>query len=140
MTPRDPRVTLARADLADVRLEGLVLAARFAAPRRLACAVAVAGVRKAPADDAALEDQLLLGERFDVLEAAGGWAWGQARRDGYVGFVREDALAPRRDRPDASGAGAADLRLLAAGPEVRAGRGLFDERPADGGRRRGRVP
>jgi cell wall-associated NlpC family hydrolase len=36
---------------------------------------------------------LLLGEGFDVLEEeAGGFVWGQALRDGYVGFVLAGAL------------------------------------------------
>jgi len=38
-------------------------------------------------------DQLLFGELFDVLEETGGWAFGQARRDGYVGFVETAALS-----------------------------------------------
>ena len=38
-------------------------------------------------------DQLLVGEIFDVLEAAGDWVYGQARRDGYVGWARVDDLA-----------------------------------------------
>jgi cell wall-associated NlpC family hydrolase len=38
-------------------------------------------------------DQLLAGELFDVIEEeAGGFVWGQARRDGYVGFVLAAAL------------------------------------------------
>jgi hypothetical protein len=39
-------------------------------------------------------DQLLFGEVFDVIEEEGGFLWGQARRDGYVGFVEAAALAP----------------------------------------------
>lgn len=95
----DARITLARADLADVRLEGLVRAERFAAARPMRGLVPAAGLRKTPDDRAEQLDQLLFGEIFDVLEEAGGWAWGQARRDGYVGFVRMDALAPAAAAP-----------------------------------------
>ncbi len=38
-------------------------------------------------------DQLLFGERFRVLEVKDGFAWGQAARDGYVGYVAIDDLA-----------------------------------------------
>ena len=93
MSAVDPRTVLARPDLADERLEGLVRAARFARAERMVCRAPVGAIRKAPVQDAALEDQLLFGEAFDVLETAQGWAWGQARRDGYVGFVRADDLA-----------------------------------------------
>jgi cell wall-associated NlpC family hydrolase len=95
----DSRTTLARPDLADAKLEGLIRAGRFESPRRLACRAPSAGVLKAPDPGAEQQDQLLLGETFDVLESADGWAWGQARRDGYVGFVRQDALAKAETPP-----------------------------------------
>jgi cell wall-associated NlpC family hydrolase len=99
----DPRNTLARPDLADVRLEGRVRAASFAATRPMRCALPSAGLRRAPDDASEQQDQLLFGEVFDVLEEAlegsGGWAWGQARRDGYVGWVRLDALGPAGEAP-----------------------------------------
>ena len=101
----DRRTLLARPDLADLRLEGEVRAERYAAVSPMRCRVAVAAIRAAPDDGAGQEDQLLLGEGFDVLEAKDGWAWGQARRDGYVGFVRADALAD---------AGAAPTHRIAA--------------------------
>jgi hypothetical protein len=45
-------------------------------------------------------DQLLFGETFEVLEEeAEGWVFGQARRDGYVGFVQAAALAAPGRRP-----------------------------------------
>jgi len=99
MMPPDRRTTLARPDLADQRLEGLVRADRFAETRAMTCAIAAAAIRKAPTDGSMMEDQLLLGEAFDVLEEQGGWAWGQARRDGYIGFVAVQALAPGAAAP-----------------------------------------
>jgi len=88
----DTRVTLARPDLARVELEGVVKADRFAAatPRRVTAPLAA--IRKAADAGAEQLDQLIFGELFDVLESAGGFAWGQARRDGYVGYVDEAAL------------------------------------------------
>ncbi|MET0336360.1 MAG: NlpC/P60 family protein [Caulobacter sp.] len=90
----DPRLTLARPDLAAIGLEGLVRADLFAEPRRMVVTTPAAALRKAPSTDAEQWDQLLFGEAFDVLEEAGGFCWGQAARDGYVGFVDSAALAP----------------------------------------------
>ena len=95
----DRRTLLARPDLADSRLEGLVRAERFAEVTAMRCIQPTAGVRKAPEDGSEQEDELLFGEGFDVLETRDGWSWGQARRDGYVGFVRSVALAPSGGPP-----------------------------------------
>jgi NlpC/P60 family protein/dipeptidyl peptidase-like protein len=95
----DPRTLLARPDLADRRLEGLVRAARYAEARPMTCAVASAPIRQAAEPGAVQEDQLLYGETFDVLESAGDLAWGQARRDGYVGYVPLSALGEEAAPP-----------------------------------------
>ena len=90
----DPRVTPLRDGIAHRALEGLVPAEVYLDPRPLRCAAPAAAIRRAP--DAASEqmDQLLFGEVFDALEEEGGFLLGQARRDGYVGFVEAQALAP----------------------------------------------
>jgi cell wall-associated NlpC family hydrolase len=92
--PSDPRLTLARPDLADAALEGVVRAERFAPTEAYRCIAPAAAIRRAA--DAAAEqwDQLLFGEAFAVLETSQGWAWGQAARDGYVGYVWTGDLAP----------------------------------------------
>ena len=89
----DPRLTLARPDLADLDLQGLVAADRYEAPKPRQVAVPTAALRKAAHPMAEQWDQLLFGELFRVLEVKDGFAWGQAARDGYVGFVAEDDLA-----------------------------------------------
>jgi cell wall-associated NlpC family hydrolase len=89
----DRRLTLVRDGLADQRLEGLVAANRFAAATPMQASAPIASIRKAPAPDAEQEDQLVFGERFDVLFEVAGFAFGQARRDGYVGYVTSDALS-----------------------------------------------
>lgn len=89
---RDLRLTLARPALAAAGLEGVAPAARYAPTQPRTCRVAAAAIRTAPSPGAEQADQLLLGEIFDVLEAADGFVWGQARRDGYVGYVALDAL------------------------------------------------
>jgi cell wall-associated NlpC family hydrolase len=95
----DARLTLARNGLAAEPLEGLVAAHGYVAPSPLQAISPVAGIRKGPEADAEQVDQILFGERFDGLEARDGWVFGQARRDGYVGFVRADALGPAGPAP-----------------------------------------
>ncbi|MGR4862698.1 C40 family peptidase [Caulobacter sp. LARHSG274] len=89
----DPRLTLARPDLADLDLQGLVPAERYEAPTLRQVAVPSAALRKTPDPFAEQWDQLLFGECFRVLDLQDGFAWGQAARDGYVGFVAEQDLA-----------------------------------------------
>lgn len=100
MTTPDPRVTLARPGLAAAWLEGIVAADRYVEPRTLVCREPFAAIRKAPGEEGEQADQLLFGERFAVLEEAGGWAFGQARRTGYVGHVATDGLTATGPRPN----------------------------------------
>ncbi|ADG11864.1 peptidoglycan endopeptidase [Caulobacter segnis] len=93
MSAPDRRLTLVRDGLADRRLEGLVAADRFADVTPMQVSAPVASLRKAPAPDAEQEDQLLFGELFDVLFETGEFAFGQARRDRYVGYVPIEALS-----------------------------------------------
>lgn len=89
----DPRTTLARPDLAEEALEGLAPARAYRPVRAMQCVAPLAPLRKAPEARAAQLDQLVFGEAFDVLEEKAGWAWGRARRDGYVGHVELASLA-----------------------------------------------
>ncbi|PZR37339.1 NlpC/P60 family protein [Caulobacter segnis] len=93
MSAGDRRLTLLRDGLADRRLEGLVAAERFAQVTPMQVSAPVASLRVAPAPDAEQEDQLLFGETFDVLFETGDFAFGQARRDRYVGYVPIEALS-----------------------------------------------
>lgn len=82
---------LARPDLADQALEGLVRADAYRKTEAMHCRVAVADILS---DRDGRIDQLLYGEAFDVLDRADGRAWGRARRDGVVGWVVLDSLSP----------------------------------------------
>lgn len=95
----DPRLTLIRDGVASVALEGLVRAERYVAPTAMRCARPAAAIRKVADAGAGTEDQLVFGEAFDVLLAEGDFSFGQARRDGYVGFVETAALAPGWGEP-----------------------------------------
>src|SRR6195952_5649524 len=90
----DPRLTPARADLAAKYLEGKVEAARFIAGEEFEIVDAIAPLRRDPASDAELATQALKGERVTIYDRNGeGWAWGQLKGDGYVGWLPERALA-----------------------------------------------
>jgi hypothetical protein len=89
----DPRTTLARPDLAEQALEGLVRAAAFRAVRPMHCVVPVADIRAKPGAVSGPVDQLIFGEAFDVIDARGDLVWGRARRDGVVGWIDRAALA-----------------------------------------------
>lgn len=95
----DPRLTLIRDGLAAAGLEGVVRAQRYVATTPLRCAAPAATIRKTADAGAGTEDQLVFGEAFDVLLTEGEFSFGQARRDGYVGFVETAALTPGAGAP-----------------------------------------
>ncbi|MFC3327501.1 C40 family peptidase [Mesorhizobium cantuariense] len=95
LTARDARLHAFRSDLADARLKGEVAADRFVAGRPARITASVADMRKAPRPDAGINTQLLFGDDVLVFEVAEGWAWVQAERDGYVGYVVDTMLGGR---------------------------------------------
>jgi cell wall-associated NlpC family hydrolase len=96
----DPRITPARPDLAAKHLENKVTAARFVAGEEREVIDAQAPVREAPAPDAPLVTEALMGERVTVYEFNNeGWAWGQLADDGYVGWLPTNALLAPRGAP-----------------------------------------
>ena len=95
----DSRLLLARGDLAAAQLEGLWPAARYAATTPMRVTSPTAALKTAPDTSSEQASQLLFGESFDVLLEEHDYAFGQSERDGYVGFVRKDALAVGRGSP-----------------------------------------
>ncbi|MBZ9809286.1 MULTISPECIES: NlpC/P60 family protein [unclassified Mesorhizobium] len=95
MTARDARLHAFRPDLADARLKGEVAADRFVAGRPARISIPVANIRKAPRPDAGVNTQALFGDDVLVFEDREGWAWIQAERDGYVGYVADTMLGGR---------------------------------------------
>lgn len=98
-TAFDPRTTLARPDLAAQALEGLVRAEAFRATEPMRCTQPVADIHAGADAGSERIDQLLHGEIFDVLDRRGGRVWGQARRDGTVGWMEGSALVPHIGLP-----------------------------------------
>ena len=56
------------------------------------CVQAVADIHAGASTATERVDQLLFGEIFDALDRRGGRVWGQARRDGTVGWIDGTAL------------------------------------------------
>jgi cell wall-associated NlpC family hydrolase len=84
----DPRITPARPDLAAAHLRGKVEAARFEKGIEQEVIVGLAPLRKEPSHEAALLTEALCGERMTIYETdEEGWAWGQLKSDGYVGWL-----------------------------------------------------
>lgn len=98
-TPLDPRRHAFRPDLAAESLRGRVEAARFSPPKPMRVTAASAPMRARPDTAAAYASEMLHGEIFDCYDVAQGWAWGQVRRDGYVGYLAEENLSPPGQAP-----------------------------------------
>jgi cell wall-associated NlpC family hydrolase len=95
MSALDPRTTPARPDLAARHLQGQVEAAQFVDGTVREVRDESAPLRREPLPDAPLDTEALMGERVTVYETTDeGWCWGQLDRDGYVGWLPANALAP----------------------------------------------
>ncbi len=88
----DWRLTPATDRIALTALRGQVEAAAYTDGDPMELAVPFADLARSPGGGR--ERQLLLGEGFTVIDRDGGWAFGQAARDGYCGWVPAFALAP----------------------------------------------
>ncbi|HLS69401.1 MAG TPA: NlpC/P60 family protein [Kiloniellales bacterium] len=97
--PLDPRLHAFRPDLADERLRGRLEAERFVAGTPASVRVGCADLKRLPAVDAPNDSQLLYGEPLLVFERRDGFAWVQNESDGYVGWLREQALGQPQPVP-----------------------------------------
>lgn len=85
LTPANPRAALAS-------LRGRVDAEHFVTGEAAGVAVPLADLLAAP--EGARDRQLLLGDAVTVIDRHGGWAFVQAAKDGYCGYLPEPALGP----------------------------------------------
>lgn len=92
--PLDRRLNPYREDLAGAHLKGLVEAPLYAECAPMRVIRATAPLRRAKDATLGYETELLFGEIFEMYELREGWAWGQAKRDGYVGYLRAETLGP----------------------------------------------
>lgn len=86
----DPRITPTNGRVAHVSLQGLVEAEKFVQGRRMMVMQPMANITDEPRGKRV--SQLLFGEVFHVLETYDGFAFGQAERDGQVGYMLSGAL------------------------------------------------
>lgn len=93
-TRPDPRRHAWRDDLAAESLRGVVDVPRYSVGERRQVIVAAVPLRKSPDAGMALETEILFGEIVAVYETLDGWAWVQAERDRYVGYLPSNVLAP----------------------------------------------
>ena len=98
--PLDPRLSAARADLADAALIGRVQASRFVEPIAHSCTAPYLAMFFEP--DGEQCSELLKGEHFMVLDVSGGWAWGWSAHDHYVGYVAAKSLTLATSDPAAT--------------------------------------
>ena len=87
--PRDAGQPV-RGDLAHIRLAGVVFVPHYAVPMPHRAASQGAVLVSAVRDGAPLA-RLAHGDRFDVLDMAGGWCWGETGFGG-VGYIRHAEL------------------------------------------------
>jgi cell wall-associated NlpC family hydrolase len=92
LTDYDRRTTPARPDLAAASLRGIVAAPRYVEGEARQVIETVVTLRKDPDFSASIDTELLYGEVFTVYDEMEGWAWGQAEKDGYVGWLSANAL------------------------------------------------
>ncbi len=86
-TAFDPRTTPMRDDLAAAHLKGAFERPRYAEGSLRRVTAPALPLSFAPTVGARLETEILFGEEFIVYDEKDGWAWGQATRDGYVGYL-----------------------------------------------------
>ncbi|MEM7268997.1 MAG: C40 family peptidase [Pseudomonadota bacterium] len=95
----DSRTTPARSDIAAARLKGVVKADAYVDSKPMQVSVPLAPMTRDRDAEGEMVHQLIFGERFDAYEVDGGWAWGQAALDGYVGYIPEACLIPAMAEP-----------------------------------------
>ncbi|MEJ6393201.1 NlpC/P60 family protein [Gymnodinialimonas sp. 2305UL16-5] len=87
----DPRTTPSNGRIAHASLKGAVEADRYTEGQWMMVAQPITHMTDAP--NGARISQLMFGERFLVLDSINGFAFGQAERDGYVGYLPSSILS-----------------------------------------------
>src|SRR3712207_9290166 len=93
----DRRITPARADLADERLRGAVEAERFSSGTVRRVVAPSTPLRAHPSPEVPFDTEALMGEAVTVYDEHEGWAWGQLKADGYVGYLSAEALGAQEE-------------------------------------------
>ena len=94
MAKPDPRRTPMRGDIAHIGLAGRYFVPHYVVPQQRMAGDMGATLHAGPSGDSEIVDGLAPGERFDLLDSSGGWAFGCLSLEGPVGYV---ALAELED-------------------------------------------
>jgi cell wall-associated NlpC family hydrolase len=100
----DPRIHIARGDLVEIGLAGIVAAGRYTAPLPMIAARPHTPLSTEPDAAAPAVSELLHGEAFDVYDIQSDrmnndWAFGRTLHDGYTGWLPLAALADPPEAP-----------------------------------------
>lgn len=95
----------------------MLFAPHYARAESGRCIVNIATVYARPSQEAPATSQLAYGEGFEIIDKAGGWAWGRCAHDDYVGYVRADMLGSAET---ATHRVTAPLALVFTGPDIKA--------------------
>lgn len=85
-----------RGDLAHIRLAGRCFVPHYAVPMEHLVKAPGAVLLALNKADAEVREELAAGTLFNVLDIAGGWAWGQVGENGFVGYLPIEVLEERR--------------------------------------------
>ena len=88
----DVRLNAYRPDLADQRLKGKVEAQHYVEGEMATVIEPRVGLRSRPDSNAGFITEALLGDHVRVFERQNGWAWGQMKKDAYVGYLPLSAV------------------------------------------------
>lgn len=88
----DHRSFAYRPDLADIRLKQQIIADRYTEGTPGEVLLPIAHLHQKPDPSSGIDTQALFGEALTVFDRSDGWAWVQLATDGYVGYMREDAI------------------------------------------------
>lgn len=88
----DRRLTPSNGRVAHVSLRGKVQAELFSEGEVKRVAVTIAPLFDAPEPKGKRQREMVLHERFCVLDQTDGWSFGFAERDGFVGYIRTDDI------------------------------------------------
>lgn len=113
----DHRSYAYRDDLADIRLRDRVKAERYTQGEAAHVILPVADTRPRPDPQCSIDTQALMGEMLTVFDLSDGWAWVQLAADGYVGYVREEAI--RRGSMTATHVVSVPRSFIYPGPDLR---------------------
>jgi hypothetical protein len=91
----DPRRTPMRGDIAHIGLAGRYFVPHYVVPMPRMVGDMGAALRAAPNHESEIVYDLSPGQRFDLLDSSGGWAFGCLSLEGPVGYVPlSDLLDP----------------------------------------------